>query len=421
SARALGVRSGGQEELFIGGTFTEAGARPAANIARWTDTPPFSATDVTFRVDMRTPMRLGLLRGLSFTFPTSRRPIVDVEAGDAPGTYLLSDLDGDSVWTVRTAMPRGTTIEYAFGYDVSGGGFEPGTDQVHELGGPDGVARSTSLTNAPAHTLPTVAFDNFPLRSIDLDFEFRSDDHFAAGNPSGRTIPGNSPQGNVRVDPADLDRNMQVSARLYLKDPGGAAPDSIALVAETAFWAIDPAPRSAEFLTEITFDYRIVPGIAEPADLRLLYRPNAFSAWQVVPSEANPASERIAAPDLSQIAGEWTIGSVSTANVLSAEAPIAASNPRPANGVLSAPIQPLFEWTGGVNAQSYDLYLWLASEAEPVQPLAEALTEGRFKHTSNLLIGETYNWRVVAKNINGETPGPVWSFTVGAVPDLTVT
>src|SRR5690606_11165167 len=123
----------------------------------------------------------------------------------------------------------------------------------------------------------------------------------------------------------------------------------------------------------------------------------------------------------SQIAGEWTIGSVSTANVLSAEAPIAASNPRPANGVFSAPIQPLFEWTGGVNAQSYDLYLWLASEAEPVQPLAEALTEGRFKHTSNLLIGETYNWRVVAKNINGETPGPVWSFTVGAVPDLTVT
>src|SRR5690606_10369887 len=273
----------------------------------------------------------------------------------------------------------------------------------------------------PAHTLPTVAFDNFPLRSIDPDFEFRSDDHFAAGNPSGRTIPGNSPQGNVRVDPADLDRNMQVSARLYLKDPGGAAPDSIALVAETAFWAIDHAPRSAEFLTEITFDYRIVPGIAEPADLRLLYRPNAFSAWQVVPSEANPATERIGAPDVAQIAGEWAIGSVSTANVLSAEAPIAASNPRPANGVLSAPIQPLFEWTGGVNAQSYDLYLWLASEAEPVQPLAEALTEGRFKHTSNLLIGETYNWRVVAQNSNGETPGPVWSFTVGAVPDLTVT
>jgi subtilase family serine protease len=260
-----------------------------------------------------------------------------------------------------------------------------------------------------------------PLRSVDPGYEHRVDRYFDAGNPGEIRYPAGGSSGVVRIDPEILDRPMNVAVRWYQKDPGGAAPDGIVAVAKSAYWSIAHIPRAADHSSAMWFDYGEIPGVVEPNDLRLLYRPTATSPWQVIPADVDANALEIRTAGVTALAGDWTVGTVSSANPLSTDPPAMVSSPTPTDGALAAAIRPLFRWSGGPDAATFDLYIWPSTAAEPTGPTRSGLQTPQVQLTDDLEFGETYHWRVLAHNINGETPGPVWTFTVGPVPDLTVT
>ena len=69
------------------------------------------------------------------------------------------------------------------------------------------------------------------------------------------------------------------------------------------------------------------------------------------------------------------------------------------------------DWSDCYRADSYDVYLWDASGSEPVTPTATGLTSSEYTTLPALLSSKTYKWQIVAKNTQGDTPGPVWIFT----------
>ncbi|HUF10386.1 MAG TPA: CARDB domain-containing protein [Rhodothermales bacterium] len=365
-------------------------------------------------------MRKGLLANLSSTQPTANHPTVEVFNGADAGRYFLYDVDGDSIWSIRVPQPAGETIEYAFAFDVNGNGYDDllGGDWIYELNGAAG-ARSTTLTDAPSHTLPLVAFDDRALLPADPGFTYRITHRFPAGNPGSRRF-GANPDADVFIDLDRLEQSASVAVRWYTRSPGGDPPEGIVTRSENSYWIIDIAPLAADYEGDVEFSYGPIPGIGEEADLRLLHRVDASAPWSIVSADVDVNDREIRLTGTTDVTGEWTLGSVSAANPLSTDPPIAATNPRPSDGVLAAPIQPLFQWKGGARAETYDIYLWPGGETEPGQPLRRGLAETQYQHTDDLTFGESYNWRIVSINLNGQTAGPIWSFRVGEVVDLTV-
>lgn len=96
--------------------------------------------------------------------------------------------------------------------------------------------------------------------------------------------------------------------------------------------------------------------------------------------------------------------------------------PADAIGDVAAPIA--FSWAPGANATSYDLYVWDATTGQPSTPFVGNLTQINYittsANSSSLVSGATYNWRVVAKNLCMETPGPIQTLTMRDFPDLTI-
>ena len=95
--------------------------------------------------------------------------------------------------------------------------------------------------------------------------------------------------------------------------------------------------------------------------------------------------------------------------------PSAPANPVPADS--SANVSPAalhsLNWDDCPGASGYDVYLWLASDQDPVPgtdaPTANVSFSG-YVLPSDLLSLTGYKWRVVAKNAIGDTTGPVWTF-----------
>lgn len=109
-------------------------------------------------------------------------------------------------------------------------------------------------------------------------------------------------------------------------------------------------------------------------------------------------------------AGSATIGVTNGSNTLPFTIrpgpPPAPSAPSPADGALAVPPPVTLTWTGP-NSDSYDVYFgtnsfpgYLASVQTP------AFSPGA------LNAGATYFWRIVARNVTGQTSSPVWRFTV---------
>ena len=416
---AIAIRD---EDLFVGGQFEDAGGRPSQNIARWSETPPpYAETRVTFQADYRAAIRKGLLANLDPTQPTDHHPIVELFDGPDAGRYFLYDVDGDSIWSIRIPQPASQTIDYAFAFDVNGNGYNDqfGGDWIYELGGA-GSARSAALTGASSHTLPVVPFDNRTLLSVDPEYTYRIVHRFPAGNPGNRRFELSADHADVFIDLDRLEESSNVAVRWYTKDPGGDPPAGILTRSENSYWVIDIAPLAADYEGMVEFDYDPIPGISEETDLRLLHRIDGSAPWSVVVGDVDVNDRVMRLTGITDFTGEWTLGSVSSANPLSANPPVAASDPTPSDGNLNVPIRPLFEWSEVPGAHRYDLYFWDEGASEPVNPFRSNLTEPRFQYESDLIFGNTYNWRVVATNINGESQGAIWSFTVGSVPDLIV-
>lgn len=85
------------------------------------------------------------------------------------------------------------------------------------------------------------------------------------------------------------------------------------------------------------------------------------------------------------------------------------SNPSPSNGATNQDYGITLSWAGtGSGTVKYDIYF--AGQTPPQQRIATDLTTTSFALPNDLISNNTYYWRVVAKNANGVTEGPVWSF-----------
>ena len=88
----------------------------------------------------------------------------------------------------------------------------------------------------------------------------------------------------------------------------------------------------------------------------------------------------------------------------------APSAPQPANGITQVPTFTSLGWATSVGAETYEVYLWPTSAAQPAEPNA-TVTTGQFTPPDFLSALTSYSWRVVARNPVGVMNGPVWTFT----------
>jgi len=92
--------------------------------------------------------------------------------------------------------------------------------------------------------------------------------------------------------------------------------------------------------------------------------------------------------------------------------PSTPATPLPVNGAIGVVVNPTLDWANTAAATSYDVYLWLASGSKPTTPTA-TVSVSQWTPSFNLTTEGSYNWQVVATNVNGSTAGPQWSFHVG--------
>jgi len=95
--------------------------------------------------------------------------------------------------------------------------------------------------------------------------------------------------------------------------------------------------------------------------------------------------------------------------VPSSNPPSAASLTSPANSATGISISPTFSWAAATNATSYILQISLVPEF--TSPFIQQNTTGTTLSVSGLAQATLYYWRVVAKNIHGETTSLSRSFT----------
>ena len=128
-------------------------------------------------------------------------------------------------------------------------------------------------------------------------------------------------------------------------------------------------------------------------------------AWQALAGYALPADN----PDTRTLTQgqSVTIAGVYTPLALAPDAP---SGPDPADGAEDVPTTTVLAWAPAARATSYDLYLWREGQTAPTTPTAVGLTTPAYQPAATLYLERIHHWRVVAKNGDGVTTGPVWSF-----------
>jgi len=134
---------------------------------------------------------------------------------------------------------------------------------------------------------------------------------------------------------------------------------------------------------------------------------NATTIPNVVTLGNNVANGGAGAPDTSQYFDSVLLEQFAPASAL-------ATNPGPAD--LSTAIDPDqdLSWTGGSNTTDFKVYLGTT----PTPTTLVATQAGTTFDPGTLLDNTTYYWRVDARNVLGDaTPGTVWSFTTGSVPE----
>ena len=92
--------------------------------------------------------------------------------------------------------------------------------------------------------------------------------------------------------------------------------------------------------------------------------------------------------------------------------PLAPTTPTPAIAATNVPVETPLDWADSLGANSYQVYVWLASGSKPATPTA-TVTSSNYLLTQPLIGNSLYNWQVVAVNANGTTNGAVWTFTTG--------
>jgi len=90
-----------------------------------------------------------------------------------------------------------------------------------------------------------------------------------------------------------------------------------------------------------------------------------------------------------------------------AQPPSAPTLSFPSNNATGIGLNPKLSWGGALGETSFDVYFGTS----PTPPFAANTALPNFS-PATLTSGTVYYWQVVAKNANGNTSSPVWSFTV---------
>jgi PKD repeat protein len=367
---------------------------------------------LTFRLDLRSVQNVGLFRG-----DLGMRPFLSIFSEAPALNVALSDNDADSIWIARVELAAPDTVQYAFAIDPDGDGINTNNEWVFELGGANG-GRSFELSGGGEFILEPVFFDNFPLKQIASDYQALVTKSFLPGDSPEQPFVENSDQTYLALDFAALDQSSLIAVRNYLHGAGGTPPAGIEVLATNAYWGVEMVPASAAFNADLSINYRVFTGINDAEALRLLKRQGTGNPWEIVDTSVDQSRKVVSANGLADLS-QWTFGSTSAANSLQPQLPVVRT-PAPPDGEINVSQAPRLSWFPSPVALTYDLFFWKAADSKPVTPRAANLSEASYTVENQLILGETYNWQVVARNIYGETAGPTWSFTVRNLPDLVV-
>ena len=105
--------------------------------------------------------------------------------------------------------------------------------------------------------------------------------------------------------------------------------------------------------------------------------------------------------------------------------PAPPSNPNPADGAVNVSIfLDQLTWTCAPDATSYAYRIWLGTDPKPSQSFDTSDCLGYIPllhpESGELRGNATYKWEVTSSNASGSTPGPEWSFTTEALPNIVV-
>ena len=185
-------------------------------------------------------------------------------------------------------------------------------------------------------------------------------------------------------------------------------------MAQEPYWGIAIAPAAVTFNATVSFEYNFFGGVADPSALRLLRRSDSGQPWEIVTTILNTDQGTLEAAGVSAFS-DWTIGSTSAANTLVPTAPGIVSVPVPPDSSAGVGKYPTLSWTAAAGAYWYDLYVWPAADTMPATPTEADIPAISHTLYAGLSYNTQYHWRVVAKNIAGSTPGPVWTFNTTIV------
>lgn len=87
--------------------------------------------------------------------------------------------------------------------------------------------------------------------------------------------------------------------------------------------------------------------------------------------------------------------------------PDPAMNPSPGDGATNVSTTTNLSWTSGGNTDDFEVYFG-TTETPPL-----VSTQNTTSYQPGLAPNTTYFWKVIARNENGNTEGPLWSFTTG--------
>ena len=107
-------------------------------------------------------------------------------------------------------------------------------------------------------------------------------------------------------------------------------------------------------------------------------------------------------------------------------APPVPSNPKPADGATDVPVDTMLSWNNNdaiILLESPDVsawtnwYVFLGTNPDALELICEDLSEPTCD-PGILEYATIYHWQVIAKNDDGITRGPIWSFTTQSSEDL---
>jgi len=130
-----------------------------------------------------------------------------------------------------------------------------------------------------------------------------------------------------------------------------------------------------------------------------------LEAYTLLPDDGNPDNDTLAVV------------------VTHLQTPVAVTNMIPTDGATGLSKTIAFSWSPSAGATLYDLYVWPDADPQPGTPTVANISQINyaFHNPGNILqFGQTYKWRLVAKNTACATNGPIQTFTLANLPDLIV-